>query len=61
MVKKKMNLETQFEKQKLINAVKSTSDIQQLREVTIELITMYFNYKQAVADILKAPHTRPKS
>jgi hypothetical protein len=56
-----MNLETQFEKQKLINAVKSASDINQLREVTIELLNMYFSYKQSVTDILKTHHNLPGS
>lgn len=56
-----MTLESQFEKQKLINAVKSADNIEDLRTVTLELLDLHFHFKELVNDIFKGHHNHLKS
>ncbi len=56
-----MNLETQFEKQKLISIVNQAQDLDELRKVTVSLINLYFNYKETVKTMFKGQHNPPES
>ena len=55
-----MNLETQFEKQKLISIVNQAQNLEELKEVTISLINLHFNYKETVSIVLRGQHNPPR-
>ena len=56
-----MKLESQFEKQKLITIVNQAQNLEELKEVTVSLINLYFNYKKAVDIMIRGQHNPPES